>query len=240
MGGKQGQWGNSGKEFGGGGGKGGPRDYVECILRNVKQIREVLCCITKTKTDSYVWKSFHSSEQGQTDNHWWNRRSRRAKTSPVNCSYRDRAADFFQWFRQDHGEGPRLLIQLFSSEEENRGRFTARLNRKDKQLSLHVTDFQLHDATTFLCMTGARCLSDPWVLHLNPATPAPPAQRVPKHWLCALSKGKPEELCVTVSNILSEDHVQKDSIFKDHLMFFSVKSLLCSKSWSAISKRREH
>lgn len=158
----------------------------------------------------------------------------------LNCSYRGRAADFFQWFRQDHGEGPRLLIQLFSSEEEKKsGRFTARLNRKDKQLSLHVKDFH-HDATTFLCVTGAQCLSDTWALHLNPATPAPPARRVPGHWLCALSKGKPEELCVTVSNILSEDHVQKESIFKDHLMFFSVKSLLCSKSWSVISKRREH
>lgn len=124
-------------------------------------------------------------EQGQMDNHWWNRKSRKVRTSHWTAVTKTELM-ISSSGRQDPREGIHFLVQLFLKEEEkSRGRFTAKLNKNDQQFSLHVEDSQLHDASTFLCATGTQCSSDTCAPHLNTAKPAPPAWRAPRHWLCS-------------------------------------------------------
>ena len=157
----------------------------------------------------YVWTFSHPSWTGSNGQPLMEQKIKEGENFTLNCSYKDGADDFFQWFRQDSREGIHFLVQFLNEEEKIRRRFTVQLNKNDQQFSLHVEDSQLQDATTFLCATGTQCSSDTCAPHLNPAKPAPPAWRAPRHWLCALSKVKHEERCITVSKISFEDHVQR-------------------------------
>ncbi|XP_035308986.1 uncharacterized protein LOC113832189 [Cricetulus griseus] len=79
-------------------------------------------------------------------------------TSVLNCTYENSAFDYFPWYRQFPGEGPALLIAILSvSNKMEDGRFTVFLSKRDKQLSLHITDSQPGDSATYFCAAGTQC-----------------------------------------------------------------------------------
>ncbi|MEJ1280264.1 T cell receptor alpha variable 14D-3-DV8 [Cricetulus griseus] len=79
-------------------------------------------------------------------------------TSVLNCTYENSAFDYFPWYRQFPGEGPALLIAILSvSNKMEDGRFTVFLSKRDKQLSLHITDSQPRDSATYFCAASAQC-----------------------------------------------------------------------------------
>jgi T cell receptor alpha chain V region len=80
------------------------------------------------------------------------------ETAILNCSYEDSTFDYFPWYWQFPRESPALLIAIrpVSNKKED-GRFTIFFNKREKKLSLHITDSQPGDSATYFCAASAQC-----------------------------------------------------------------------------------
>uniref|UniRef100_A0A8C9Q906 Ig-like domain-containing protein n=1 Tax=Spermophilus dauricus TaxID=99837 RepID=A0A8C9Q906_SPEDA len=74
----------------------------------------------------------------------------------LNCTYSDSASQYFFWYRQYPGKGPKLLISIFSNGEKGEGRFTAQLEKANRHLFLHIRGSQLSDSATYLCAVSTQ------------------------------------------------------------------------------------
>uniref|UniRef100_A0A8C5ZKZ4 Ig-like domain-containing protein n=1 Tax=Marmota marmota marmota TaxID=9994 RepID=A0A8C5ZKZ4_MARMA len=75
----------------------------------------------------------------------------------LNCTYSDSASQYFFWYRQYPGKGPKLLISIYSNGEKGEGRFTAQLEKANRHLFLHIRGSQLSDSATYLCAVSTQC-----------------------------------------------------------------------------------
>uniref|UniRef100_A0A452QAW6 Ig-like domain-containing protein n=1 Tax=Ursus americanus TaxID=9643 RepID=A0A452QAW6_URSAM len=93
--------------------------------------------------------------------------AREGEISTLNCTYENSAFDYFVWYRQYPGEGPKLLLATLSvgSTKED-GRFTISLNVSAKQFSLHITAPQPGDSATYCCAARTQC--SPGTCSLSP------------------------------------------------------------------------
>uniref|UniRef100_A0A2K6SE47 T cell receptor alpha variable 12-1 n=1 Tax=Saimiri boliviensis boliviensis TaxID=39432 RepID=A0A2K6SE47_SAIBB len=87
-------------------------------------------------------------------------------TVAFNCTYSNSASQYFFWYRQDPRKGPKLLMSVYSSGNED-GRFTAQLNRASQYVSLLIRDSQLSDSATYLCAVSTQCSPDTCSLYPN-------------------------------------------------------------------------
>ncbi|KAK7798398.1 hypothetical protein U0070_012427 [Myodes glareolus] len=69
----------------------------------------------------------------------------------INCTFSDSNSQYFWWYRQHPGKGPKALISIFSNGKKEEGRFTAHLNKTSLQVSLHFRDSQPSDSAVYLC-----------------------------------------------------------------------------------------
>ncbi|EHB08141.1 T-cell receptor alpha chain V region 2B4, partial [Heterocephalus glaber] len=72
------------------------------------------------------------------------------------CTYRDSASQNFRWYRQYPGKGPKLLMSIYSSGDQEEGRFTVQLNRASRHVSLYIRDSQHSDSATYLCAASTQ------------------------------------------------------------------------------------
>uniref|UniRef100_A0ABK0LP88 Ig-like domain-containing protein n=1 Tax=Rattus norvegicus TaxID=10116 RepID=A0ABK0LP88_RAT len=87
----------------------------------------------------------------------------------LNCTSSDRNFEYFWWYRQHSGEGPKALMSIFSNGEKKEGRFTAQFSKASLHVSLHIRDSEHSDSALYFC-----AVSEHTVLsrHLQP-TPKP-------------------------------------------------------------------
>ncbi|KAK7795189.1 hypothetical protein U0070_011977, partial [Myodes glareolus] len=77
----------------------------------------------------------------------------------MNCSYKTYSSTL-QWYRQDSGRGPVMLILLRSSEKEKRSaRLRATFNTSTQSSSLSITAAQAADTAVYFCATDAQSTS---------------------------------------------------------------------------------
>nr|4EI5_C Chain C, Valpha1 XV19 Type II Natural Killer T cell receptor (mouse variable domain, human constant domain) [synthetic construct]4EI5_G Chain G, Valpha1 XV19 Type II Natural Killer T cell receptor (mouse variable domain, human constant domain) [synthetic construct]4EI6_A Chain A, Valpha1 XV19 Type II Natural Killer T cell receptor (mouse variable domain, human constant domain) [synthetic construct]4EI6_C Chain C, Valpha1 XV19 Type II Natural Killer T cell receptor (mouse variable domain, huma len=69
----------------------------------------------------------------------------------LNCTSSDRNFQYFWWYRQHSGEGPKALMSIFSDGDKKEGRFTAHLNKASLHVSLHIRDSQPSDSALYFC-----------------------------------------------------------------------------------------
>uniref|UniRef100_A0A8C6EUE3 Ig-like domain-containing protein n=1 Tax=Marmota marmota marmota TaxID=9994 RepID=A0A8C6EUE3_MARMA len=78
------------------------------------------------------------------------------QNATMNCSYKT-STNNLQWYRQDSGKSPALVILIRSNEKEKHsGRLTATLDTSTKRSVLSITASQAADAATYFCATDAQ------------------------------------------------------------------------------------
>ncbi|ERE88193.1 Immunoglobulin V-set containing protein [Cricetulus griseus] len=70
----------------------------------------------------------------------------------INCTYTGSAFSYFSWNKQEAGESPQLIIDILENVDRKQSqRLTVLLNKKTKQLSLHISATQPGDTAMYFC-----------------------------------------------------------------------------------------
>ncbi|ELW69208.1 T-cell receptor alpha chain V region CTL-L17 [Tupaia chinensis] len=76
--------------------------------------------------------------------------------SSLSCSYTVSYFRGVQWYRQDPGKGPELLIALYSDGDDKwTGRLRATSSKKES--TLHITAPMPEDSAMYLCAVDTQC-----------------------------------------------------------------------------------
>ncbi|MEJ1280253.1 T cell receptor alpha variable 7N-4 [Cricetulus griseus] len=86
----------------------------------------------------------------------------------LNCTSSDQNFQYFWWYRQYPGKGPKALVSIFSDGKKEEGKFTVHLNKASLHVSLHIRDSQPSDSAVYLCAVSTQCSPGTCSLHPNP------------------------------------------------------------------------
>ncbi|OBS77846.1 hypothetical protein A6R68_19766, partial [Neotoma lepida] len=79
----------------------------------------------------------------------------------INCTYVDSTSYYFPWYKQEHGEHPKLITDIRSPTERKQDqRLIVLLDKKAKHFSLHIIDTQPGDSAMYFCAASAHCSTD--------------------------------------------------------------------------------
>lgn len=83
--------------------------------------------------------------------------TREGDSAIISCSYTGSASSYFPWYKQEAGKSPHLLIDIFENvDRKQKQRLTVLLDKKAKQLSLHITVTQPGDSAIYFCAAGTQ------------------------------------------------------------------------------------
>ncbi|KFO27537.1 T-cell receptor alpha chain V region 2B4 [Fukomys damarensis] len=121
----------------------------------------------------YPWKGV-SSQQKEVEQSPETLSVPEGAIASFNCTYRDSGAQNLRWYRQYPGKSPEFLLSAYSSGEQEKGRFTAQLNRASRHVSLNIRDSQHSDSAVYLCAVSTQCSPGTCSLHPNHRGPGRP------------------------------------------------------------------
>uniref|UniRef100_A0A9L0JYY8 Ig-like domain-containing protein n=1 Tax=Equus asinus TaxID=9793 RepID=A0A9L0JYY8_EQUAS len=76
----------------------------------------------------------------------------------INCTYSDSTLSYFRWYKQEHGKGPQLIIDIHSNVDKREDqRLAVLLNKTAKHLSLNITATQPGDSAVYFCGASTHC-----------------------------------------------------------------------------------
>uniref|UniRef100_A0A8C9QBB7 Ig-like domain-containing protein n=1 Tax=Spermophilus dauricus TaxID=99837 RepID=A0A8C9QBB7_SPEDA len=97
------------------------------------------------------------------------------ENATMNCSY-ESSTITLQWYRQDSGKGPALVILIRSNErEKHSGRLTATLDTSTKRSVLSIMASQAADTATYFCATDTQRSAGTSLQNPQISTPASPS-----------------------------------------------------------------
>ncbi|XP_042557047.1 T cell receptor alpha chain MC.7.G5-like [Dipodomys spectabilis] len=111
--------------------------------------------------------SWVNSQQKEVEQHPESLSVPEGATASLNCTYKNSAYQYFMWYRQYSGKGPKLLASTYSNGDKDEGKFTVHLNKASLYLSLHIRNSQLSDPATYLCAMSTQCSPNTCSLHPN-------------------------------------------------------------------------
>lgn len=89
-------------------------------------------------------------------------------SSVINCTYTESTSTYFYWYKQGPGEGPQLLMTILSSmDKKQEQRLSVLLNKREKHLSLHISDTQPGDSAVYFCAVSTHCCLGTCSLYSN-------------------------------------------------------------------------
>ena len=76
----------------------------------------------------------------------------------ITCTYTDGNSNYFPWYKQEPGKGPKFLIAIRSNKvKEEDQRLTVLLNKTAKHLSLHIATTEAGDSAVYFCAASTQC-----------------------------------------------------------------------------------
>ncbi|KAL6031781.1 hypothetical protein STEG23_036249, partial [Scotinomys teguina] len=86
----------------------------------------------------------------------------------INCTYTGSGSSYFPWYKQEAGKSPHLVIDILENVDRKKNeRFTILLDKKAKQLSLHITATQPGDSAIYFCAASTHWFPGTFSLFSN-------------------------------------------------------------------------
>ncbi|ERE88191.1 Immunoglobulin V-set, subgroup containing protein [Cricetulus griseus] len=115
-----------------------------------------------------LWLQLRGVNSLQGEENPWTLSIQEGESVTMNCSYKT-SIEALQWYRQDSGKGPAVIILIRSNEKKKQsGRVRVTLNTSTQSSSLSIIAARPEDTAAYFCATEAQCAAGTCSPDTNP------------------------------------------------------------------------
>ncbi|MEJ1280257.1 T cell receptor alpha variable 8-1 [Cricetulus griseus] len=145
------------------------QDYLADVLKNRQGLdlltaeKGGICLFLQEKCCFYARVNSLQGEENP-----WTLSIQEGESVTMNCSYKT-SIEALQWYRQDSGKGPAVIILIRSNEKKKQsGRVRVTLNTSTQSSSLSIIAARPEDTAAYFCATEAQCAAGTCSPDTNP------------------------------------------------------------------------